>query len=88
MKTEKQIKDFLKRCDKVRDFGMSKGKCPAEKGNKKGCCAECSMPSTLLWVLGADVTGSDNMQNVLIDSFIERGIAKAEELYELDKRKM
>jgi len=77
MKTEKQIKDFLKRCDKVRDFGMSKGKCPAEKGNKKGCCAECSTPSTLLWVLGAKVRMSDNMQNVLIDYFNGRGKSKS-----------
>jgi len=66
MKTEKQIKDFLARCNKVRDFGMSKGKCPAEKGRRKGCCAECSMPSTLVWVLGKDVKASANMQDILI----------------------
>jgi len=66
MKTEKQIRDFLARCDKVRDFGMSKGSCPAEEGRRKGCCAECSMPSTLMWVLDKDVKGSANMQDVLI----------------------
>ncbi|MBU2249897.1 MAG: hypothetical protein KKD77_24340 [Gammaproteobacteria bacterium] len=68
MKTEIQIKNFLARCYKVRDFGMSKGKCPAEKGRRKGCCAECSMPSTLLWVLGKDVKASANMQDVLIEA--------------------
>ena len=69
MKTEKQIRGFLTRCDKVRSFGISKGKCPAEKGKREGCCAECSMPSTLLWVLGEKVKGSENMQDVLINAF-------------------
>ena len=68
MKTEKQIRDFLARCDKVRDFGMSKGSCPAEEGRHKGCCAECSVPSTMLWVLGKDVKASSNMQDVLIEA--------------------
>jgi len=69
VKTEKQIKDFLTRCNKVSSFGMSKGKCPAETGRRKGCCAECSMPSTLRWVLGEDVKASANMQDGLINVF-------------------
>ncbi len=74
MKTEKQIKDFLTRCDKVRDWGLSKGKCPAEKGKgARGCCAECSMPSALLWVLGRDVQGSANMQDVMIATLGREG---------------
>uniref|UniRef100_A0A6M3K8Q7 Uncharacterized protein n=1 Tax=viral metagenome TaxID=1070528 RepID=A0A6M3K8Q7_9ZZZZ len=72
MKTEKQIRDFLTRCDKIRDFGMSKGICPAEKGRHKGCCAECSLPSTLLWVLGKDVKASANAQDVLIEAFRDK----------------
>lgn len=62
MKTEKEIKAFLKKCDKVSDFGMSRGACPAEKNKRRGCCAECSMPSTLRWVLGDDVIASENGQ--------------------------
>ena len=66
IKTEKQIKDFLARCDKVRGFGMSSGNCPAEK-RKPGLCAECSAPATLRWVLGENVKASANMQNKAIE---------------------
>lgn len=72
MKSEKQIRAFLTRCGKVRDFGMSKGSCPAEKGKHKGCCAECSLPSTLLWVLGKDVKASANTQDALIEAFWDK----------------
>ena len=71
MRTEKQIRSLLARCDKVRSFGMSNGHCPAEKGKRRGCCAECSMPATLQWVLGIDVKISANMQDKLIDIFKE-----------------
>jgi len=71
MKTEKQIKDFLARCNKVRSFSMSKGRCPAENGRRKGCCAECSMPSTLQWVLGEDVKASSNAQHRLVKELKE-----------------
>jgi hypothetical protein len=67
MKTEKEIKQFLKKCDKVSDFGMSKGACPAEKNKTRGCCAECSMPSTLRWVLEDNVTGSSNGQERMFE---------------------
>ena len=72
MKTERQIRSFLARCNKVRDYGMSKGKCPAERGIKAGCCAECSMPSTLLWILGKPVKGSENAQDSLIENLQEQ----------------
>jgi len=35
MKTEKQIRDFLACCDKVRDFGMSKGNFPLKKAEER-----------------------------------------------------
>jgi hypothetical protein len=69
MKTEKEIKYFLARCDKARGHGMSKKRCPAENGRRKGCCAECSMPSALRWVLGEEVIASHNMQHQLIEVF-------------------
>ena len=77
MKTEKQIKDFLARCNKVRDYGMSKGRCPAEGGRRIGCCAECSMPSALQWVLGKDVNPAANMQHQLAADFSKLTIEDA-----------
>ena len=67
MKSKKQIRNLLVRCDNVRGYGMSLGRCPAEKGRRKGCCAECSMPSTLRWVLDEDVKPSANAQDELIE---------------------
>ena len=68
MKTEKQIRDGLKECRKVIDWGRSKGPCPFDKDGKRGCCAECSLPSALEWVLGNSKTGSKNGQGRLIDA--------------------
>lgn len=33
---------------------------------RRGCCAECSFPSVLEWVLGEDRIGSDNGQKRLM----------------------
>ncbi|KKN78273.1 hypothetical protein LCGC14_0351320 [marine sediment metagenome] len=51
MKSEKQIKDFLKKCsDTPRSSnGMLADNCPID--GELGCCAECSFPSGLEWVL-------------------------------------
>ena len=76
MKTEKQIKDFLESCGKVRDFGLSSGPCPAntreedpdDPDSRRGCCAECSMPSALEWVLDEREDGSANGQIRLIEA--------------------
>ena len=70
MRTEKEIKKFLVKCNSVRGFGMSIKNCPAEKGRKKGCCAECSAPSTLAWVLGGDGKPSANGQEILSEIVI------------------
>ena len=68
MRTEKEIRKFLIRCNGARSFGMSIKNCPAEKGRRKGCCAECSMPSTLAWVLEDDnVKPSANGQDLMIE---------------------
>jgi hypothetical protein len=69
MKTEEELRKFLKKCDKVRGFGMSEGSCPFEKGRKRGCCAECSTPSTIQWVLENKGKPTDNAQNELINIF-------------------
>ena len=65
MRTEKEIRNILDKCSKVADFGMSKGPCPCNSDGERGCCAECSFPSALTWVLGEDNKGSDNGQNLL-----------------------
>ena len=51
MKSEDQIRSFLAECEKVVGFGVSKGPCPMEGKGRKGCCAECSFPGALRWVL-------------------------------------
>lgn len=76
MRSEKEIIDFLDKCDKVRDYGMSKGPCPLlindpDYDSKSGCCAECSFPSTILWVLNLGNKPTDNGQSRLIDDFTE-----------------
>lgn len=68
MRTEKEIRKFLVRCRNASGFGMSEKNCPAEKGRRKGCCAECSMPATLLWVLEDDTKASANGQDELINA--------------------
>lgn len=69
MKTEQEIKLLLKECEAVRDWGMSKGPCPVDEDGQRGCCAECSMPSALYWVLGEGDNPSHNSQDVLIELF-------------------
>lgn len=69
MKSEAEIRSVLERCEEVCSFGISDGPCPVEKNGEKGCCAECSMPSTLVWVLGdTDEGASDNGQMRLIEA--------------------
>jgi len=67
MKTEKELKKFLKDCEKVCDFGFSKGPCPMNSDGRKGCCAECSTPSAIEWVLETEKNDSKNGQQRLID---------------------
>ena len=65
MRTKKEILDLLSKCEKVADFGMSKGPCPFDERGKAGCCAECSTHSTLQWVLGKDNNPSHNAQDLM-----------------------
>lgn len=68
MKSEKELLEYLEKCDKVRDFGMSKGPCPFDGDGELGCCAECSTPATLDWVLIDERKNpTSNMQQVMID---------------------
>lgn len=65
MRNEKEIRTLLSRCEKVADFGMSKGPCPVNEDGERGCCAECSTVSTLRWVLGGDDNPSYNAQDLM-----------------------
>ena len=103
MRSEEEILEFLRKCEAVAGFGVSKGPCPLKENEEKtcdkdgscpyedesiikemtpedikrkkedcckhrvsGCCAECSFPSTLKWVLGNDRGATDNGQKRLI----------------------
>jgi hypothetical protein len=90
MRSEEELKIFLKRCRAVSGFGMSEGPCPIEEDkpeipldikeddphyemmlehqkDKRGCCAECSFPSAIEWVLGGLNDPTENGQNRLIN---------------------
>lgn len=54
MKTEKELKDFLYKCESVITYGMSHCPCPFKDYGAKGCCAKCSTPATIRWVLGTN----------------------------------
>jgi len=62
MRSEKEIVAFLDACNKVAGFGLSTGPCPLELDRESygddddrcGCCAECSFPAGVEWVLGDD----------------------------------
>lgn len=69
MRTEKEIRDKLDECLKVAGWGMSEGPCPLDDNGEEGCCAECSFPSAIQWVLGESVNPSYNAQNRMIDIF-------------------
>jgi len=66
MRSEQELRKMLEECRKVASFGVSNGPCPMEDG-KEGCCAECSAPSTIEWVLGENDNPTANGQNRLID---------------------
>jgi hypothetical protein len=54
MRSEQEIRGALADCHKAIGLGMSNGPCPRRRDGGRGCCAECSFPSTVEWVLGAD----------------------------------
>jgi len=59
-------KDCLEGCPYTE---TDKDECCANFDLHRGCCAECSFPSALRWVLGGDDKGSDNGQNRLMNAF-------------------
>ena len=73
MRNEKELRKFLEKCSKVADWGMSNGPCPLNDNGESGCCAECSFPSGVEWVLGADINPSYNAQEKLIDVLKGKG---------------
>jgi len=68
MRTEEEIRKALEECDKVSGYAMSDGPCPRNTNGRKGCCAECSFPSAIAWVLGEEKKGSENGQANLISA--------------------
>ena len=52
MRSEDELKEFLQKCkDAPREGnGALTDICPID--SKFGCCAECSFPSGIVWVLG------------------------------------
>lgn len=68
MRSEDEIRQALDDCRKVQGFGLSEGPCPRESDGSVGCCAECSFPSAVKWVLGDEGNGSDNGQDNLINA--------------------
>ena len=114
MRSEVEIKEFLKLCRASSDYGLSKGPCPLlinetkdctkyctyndpcpesipkeewEKMRKdccedwdkhEGCCAECSYPSALEWVLNERITedAGANGQKRLINDIKVMGSTK------------
>jgi len=70
MRTEKEIRDALEACNKVATWDISNGPCPFNSEGEEGCCAECSMPGSLRWVLNDnDSNPSANGQDNLINAF-------------------
>ena len=73
-------KDDVKRCQTMctyddKELGIELSETEREQAKKaccdrweerSGCCAECSFPSALEWVLGNNVKGSNNGQQRLI----------------------
>ena len=75
MRSEQEIKDKLDECSVAAGWGMSEGPCPFDEEGEEGCCAECSFPSAMLWVLGISNKASANAQEVMINA-----LGSAEEL--------
>jgi hypothetical protein len=61
-------KDCLEFCDFPEDSEDRKTCCD---NWGRGCCAECSFPSAIAWVLGKDNNPSDNGQKRLIQALKE-----------------
>jgi hypothetical protein len=55
-------KDCLEHCDFPEEDRKS---CCAEWDLRRGCCAECSFPSAIEWVLGGTGNPTDNGQKIL-----------------------
>lgn len=55
MRTEKELREFLKKCDDAprNANGLLTENCPLD--NESGCCAECSFPNGIAWALGEDL---------------------------------
>jgi len=70
MKTEQQLRDVLTSCRAVADWGMSKGPCPMDTEGERGCCAECSTPAAIAWVLDERQDGAANGQTELINAIM------------------
>jgi len=68
VRSETELRKALKDCGRVSSFGLSEGPCPQSPDGERGCCAECSFPSTIIWVLGDIGDSTANGQSRLIDA--------------------
>ena len=69
MRTESEIMEALTACEEACSYGLSSGPCPLRPDGRVGCCAECSAPSTLRWVLEEGDSPAANGQDALIAAF-------------------
>jgi len=74
---ENEIKTCLDICDFLLDSKDQK-ECCARWDERKGCCAECSFPSAISWVLGSDDNPTDNGQKRLFQA-LKEGIPEKEQ---------
>jgi hypothetical protein len=60
------VKTCLETCDRPVDSEDRK-ECCKDWNERKGCCAECSFPSAIAWVLNGNNNPTDNGQKRLIN---------------------
>lgn len=73
MRTEQELRAFLDKCHEVCTFTLSNGPCPLNDDGRKGCCAECSFPSAIQWVLSELDCPVLNGQEMLIEMMKHAG---------------
>jgi hypothetical protein len=72
-----EVKTCLDNCD-LPLGSEDRKRCCAQWDEHKGCCAECSFPSAISWVLGNDDNPTDNGQKRLIQA-LKEGLPEKEQ---------
>ncbi len=73
MKTEKEIRDAMEACSKVKDFAMSKGPCPFCPISMTGDCFHCTHIPAMEWVLREDTISKESLDILAADDYEEYG---------------